>query len=136
MKPISFRYHRFPADVIRHAVWLFFRFSLSFRDVEELMAARGLTSVVRRSGAGRSSSDLADVIRHAVWLDFRFTLSFRDVEEMLAARGIDVSYETSRCWTKKFGPLRRRILNSRARPSQSPVRSVGRGIGQQTVGTT
>ncbi len=55
----------------------------------------------------------ADVIRHAVWLYFRFTLSFRDVEELLAQRGIEVSYETVRCWTLKFGPqiaanLRRR----------------------------
>jgi len=38
MKPLSFRRHRFPAEVIRQAVWLYFRFSLSFRDVEELMA--------------------------------------------------------------------------------------------------
>jgi putative transposase len=29
----------------------------------------------------------------------------RDVEEMLAQRGIEVSYETIRCWTIKFGPL-------------------------------
>ena len=34
--------HRFPADVIRHAVWLYFRFTLSFRDVEELLAQRGI----------------------------------------------------------------------------------------------
>ena len=47
----------------------------------------------------------ADVIRHAVWLYFRFSLSFRDVEELMALRGIDVSYETIRCWTVKFGPL-------------------------------
>jgi transposase-like protein len=60
-----------------------------------------------------------DVIRHAVWLYFRFTLSFRDVEELLAARGIDVSYETIRCWTLKFGPTIARNLK-RARPSPSP----------------
>ena len=58
MKPISFKRHRFPAAVIRHAVWLY----------------------------------------------YRFTLSFRDVEELLAQRGIEVSYETVRCWTLKFGP--------------------------------
>ena len=46
-----------------------------------------------------------DVIRYAVWLYFRFTLSLRDVEELLAQRGIDVSYETIRCWTIKFGPV-------------------------------
>ena len=44
------------------------------------------------------------VIQHAVWLYVRFTLSLRDVEEMLAHRGVDVSYETIRAWTVKFGP--------------------------------
>ncbi len=43
------------------------------------------------------------VIRHAVWLYFRFTLSLRDVEDLLAERGVEVSYETVRCWTRKFG---------------------------------
>ncbi len=33
---------RFPAEIISHAVWLYFRFSLSFRDVEELLATRGV----------------------------------------------------------------------------------------------
>ena len=61
----------------------------------------------------------ADVIRHAVWLYFRFSLSFRDVEELLAQRGIDVSYETIRCWTIKFGPLIARRLRRR-RPAPSP----------------
>jgi putative transposase len=31
---------RFPPEIISHAVWLYFRFSLSFRDVEELLAQR------------------------------------------------------------------------------------------------
>jgi len=42
MKPLSFKRHRFPGDVIRQAVRLYFRFSLSFRDVEELLAQRGV----------------------------------------------------------------------------------------------
>ena len=61
----------------------------------------------------------ADVIRYAVWLYFRFTLSFRDVEELLAQRGIDVSYETIRAWTIKFGPQIARNLKRR-RPAPSP----------------
>ena len=44
------------------------------------------------------------VIAHAVWLYVRFPLSLRLVEEMLLERGIVVSYETVRCWAKKFGP--------------------------------
>lgn len=42
MRPISYKRHRFPADVIRQAAWLYLRFTLSLRDVEELMAARGV----------------------------------------------------------------------------------------------
>jgi putative transposase len=38
----SYKHHRFPTEIISHAVWLYFRFSLSYRDVEELMAARGI----------------------------------------------------------------------------------------------
>src|SRR3712207_4441181 len=34
--------HRFPQEIIAHAVWLYFRFSLSYRDVEELLAERGI----------------------------------------------------------------------------------------------
>jgi putative transposase len=37
-----YRRHRFPADVIAHAVWLYFRFPLSLRMVEDLLAARGI----------------------------------------------------------------------------------------------
>ena len=42
MRAISYKRHRFPPDVIRHAVWLYFRFTLSPRDVEELFAQRGV----------------------------------------------------------------------------------------------
>jgi hypothetical protein len=37
-----YKNHRFPAEIIRHAVWLYFRFCLSYRDVEELLCARGV----------------------------------------------------------------------------------------------
>ena len=42
MQPISYARHRFPPVVIRHAVWLYLRFTLSYRDVEDLLAERGL----------------------------------------------------------------------------------------------
>jgi putative transposase len=42
MPPISYARHQFPPEVIRQAVWLYLRFTLSFRDVEELLAERGL----------------------------------------------------------------------------------------------
>ena len=73
MQPISYKRHRFPAEVIRQAAWLYFRFSLSLRDVEKLMAARG----------------------------------------------VEVSFETIRCRTIKFGPVIARNLR-RAHPLPSP----------------
>ncbi|MDP7690361.1 MAG: IS6 family transposase [Vicinamibacterales bacterium] len=42
-QPSSYRGYRFPADIISHAVWLYYRFGLSFRDVEDLLAERGVT---------------------------------------------------------------------------------------------
>ena len=38
----NYKGFRFPPEIIGHAVWLYFRFSLSFRDVEELLAQRGI----------------------------------------------------------------------------------------------
>ena len=42
MHAISCVRHRFPPGVIGHAVWLYLRFTLSYRDIEDLLAARGL----------------------------------------------------------------------------------------------
>ena len=42
MAAISYKGHRFPPDVIRQAVLLYFRFTLSLRDVEEMLAWRGI----------------------------------------------------------------------------------------------
>ena len=42
MIKISYTCHRFPPDVIQYAVWLYFRFPLSYRDVEELLAERNI----------------------------------------------------------------------------------------------
>jgi transposase-like protein len=42
MAEISYRRHRFPPVVIQHAVWLYLRFTLSYRDVEDLLAERRL----------------------------------------------------------------------------------------------
>ena len=42
MRQFSFKRPRFPPDIIRHAIWLYARFNLCFRDVEEMLAERGL----------------------------------------------------------------------------------------------
>jgi transposase-like protein len=42
MAPLRYRRHRFPPEIIQHAIWLYLRFTLSYRDEEELLAERGL----------------------------------------------------------------------------------------------
>jgi putative transposase len=52
--------HRFPPEIISHAVWLYFRFPLSLRMVEEMLAARGICvtyETVRQWGQGIRRSD-------------------------------------------------------------------------------
>jgi len=39
----TYKGHRFPPKIISHAIWLYHRFTLSFRDVEDLLAERGIT---------------------------------------------------------------------------------------------
>ena len=42
MSSLSYARHRFPPVIIQHAVWLYFRFALSYRDVEDMLAERGI----------------------------------------------------------------------------------------------
>src|ERR1700675_4339234 len=53
MDKLSYHRHRFPGIVIQQAVWLYFRFALSYRDVEDKLAERGIDvsyETVRRWG--------------------------------------------------------------------------------------
>ncbi len=54
-----------------------------------------------------------EIISNAVWPYFRFSLSFREVEEMLVERGVNVTYETIRQWSIKFGAQYARRLKRR-----------------------
>ena len=73
MQPVSYARHQFPPSVIQRAVWLYLRFQLSLRDVEELLAERGLdvsyetirrwvtkfgTAYAKRLKAGRPKPEL------------------------------------------------------------------------------
>jgi hypothetical protein len=42
MAMLSYRRHRFPSSIIQHAIWLYLRFTMSYRDVEDLLAERGV----------------------------------------------------------------------------------------------
>ena len=58
MTTITYSGYRFPAEIIQHAVWIYLRFTLSYRDVEELLAERGIVvshETVRRWVVFRSA---------------------------------------------------------------------------------
>jgi putative transposase len=57
MQPVTYSRHRFPPDAIRHAIWLYLRSTLSYRDVEELLAERGLMINNKSILGGCSNSD-------------------------------------------------------------------------------
>jgi putative transposase len=61
----SYTGHRFPAEVISHAVWLYFRFPLSLRMVEEMLAARGIivSHESVRQWARKFGQDFANRVR-------------------------------------------------------------------------
>ena len=64
--PVSYRGFRFPKEIISHAVWLYYRFSLSFRDVEELLFTRGVvvTYETVRQWCRKFGQTYANRLRH------------------------------------------------------------------------
>jgi len=66
MPRISYRYCHFPAEIIQHTVWLYARFTLSFRDIEELLAERGIEVSYEsiRRWVARFGPQIARRLRH------------------------------------------------------------------------
>ena len=52
MKKIGYRGYRFPPEIIHQTIWLYLRFTLSLRDVEDLLAERGVALSYETDGAG------------------------------------------------------------------------------------
>jgi putative transposase len=61
-----YKHHRVPADIISHGVWLYYRFSLSYRDVQELLFERGVIASHEaiRKWCGKFGQDYANRLRH------------------------------------------------------------------------
>src|SRR6266403_681881 len=64
--PDRYKLHRCPAEIIRHGVWLYYRFCLSYRDVEELLFTRGVlvTYEAIRKWRRKFGQDYANQLRH------------------------------------------------------------------------
>src|SRR6185312_5380931 len=88
MDKLSYCRHRFPSIVIQQAVWLYFRFALSYRDVEDMLAERGIDvsyetvrrwalkfgAIIARKLAGTVSPGRAVASRRSVCLHQRQTV--------------------------------------------------------------
>ena len=105
----SYRGYRFPPEIISHAVWLYHRFSLSFRDVEDLLAQRGVTVSY-------------ETIRH--WCQ-TFGLDYARQLRRRRGRLGDTSYgakkrpRLGRCWSSLPSSLRLRRLRCSSSSSRS-----------------
>ena len=66
INPNPYSGYRYPAEIISRTVWLYFRFALSFRDVEEILAARGVVVSYEavRQWCLKFSQQYANKIRH------------------------------------------------------------------------
>lgn len=64
--PNPYSGYRYPAEIISHAVWIYFRFALSYRDVKEILAARGIvvTYETIRQWCLKFGQQYANKLRH------------------------------------------------------------------------
>lgn len=74
-----YRRHRYPAEIIAHAVWLYFRFPLSLRMVEDMLAARGIIVSHRHA--------LMTMIAYAFLQHQRLQTAKREKKETTSAQG-------------------------------------------------
>jgi putative transposase len=104
MNEISYSGYRFPPEIIQHAIWLYVRFTLSFRDVEDLLAERGILvsyETVRRWGNHFGPTIAADLRKrrpkpHTTWhlnevylkIDGRLVYLWRAVDAEGAVLGV------------------------------------------------
>lgn len=149
MRQLSFKRHRFPPDIIRQAIWLYARFTLSFRDVEEMLAERGLDvsyETIRRwllkfgtviaanlRGTGPRPSDhwhLDEMViviqRKHYWL-WRAVDNEGEVLDFLVQRKRDANAarKLMKKLLKKQGFAQSRIVTDKLRSYHSAFRAIG-----------
>src|SRR4030095_13509574 len=123
--------HRFPAEIISHCVWLYFRFALSFRDVEEMSAMRGVSlsyETVRE--CLKFGQTYADGLRHKsprpgdrwyldeVFLKINGRLDYlwRAVDQDGDVLDITVQSKRDKKAAKKFFPMQMILPKERSKP--------------------
>ena len=144
----SYRGYRFPSEIISHAVWLYYRFALSFRDVEDLLAQRSITVTYEtiRQWCLTFGADYARTLRHRrgqqgntwhldelfVTLNGRLQYLWRAVDEDGDVLDILVQSRRNCCAAVRFfrkllkrqGYVPRRLITDKLRSYPAACRSV------------
>ena len=108
MTKISYLGYRFPPEIIQQAIWLYLRFTLSFRDVEDLLAERGITvsyETARRWVNHFGPLIAADLRKrrpkpHTTWHLDEVYLKI-DGRLVYLWRAVDAEGECSMCWSSR-----------------------------------
>ena len=115
MAPLCYRRHRFPPEIIQQAIWLYLRFTLSYRDVEELLAERGLDTsyeTVRRWVLKFGPAIARRLRRRRLRPSDRWHLDEMAVriagERMYLWRAVMTRARFSTCWSNAAATLGRR----------------------------
>ncbi len=149
MAKISYKGYRFPPEIIQQAIWLYLRFTLSFRDVEDLLAERGIIvsyETVRRWVNHFGPMIAADLRKrrpkpHATWhldevylkIDGRMVYLWRAVDaegEVLdvlvqAKRNKRAALKLMRKLLKKYGFLPEALVTDELRSYRAAARDLG-----------
>ena len=104
LRPVSYKRHRFPPEIIAHAVWLYFRFPLSLRLAEEMLLERGIVvscETIRR-WAMKFGADYARRLKRNAPTATTYGVSTRSSSPSVARGAISgaPSIRTDMCSTK------------------------------------
>ena len=132
MKTSIYTRHRFHPDIIRRAIWMYFRFNLSFRDVEELMLERGIdvsyetirrwidkfgsTYAKRIKSRSESPSPVWHLDEVYTKIDGRMVYLWRAVDD--EGTVLDVVVQRRRNTKAATGLLRKLLKNQGVRPTK------------------
>ena len=131
--PNPYSGYRYPVEIIIHAVWLYFRFTLSYRDVEEILAARGIVVSYEavRQWCLKFGQQYANKLRRRRGNlgDTWFLLECRDAQD--AKRDIQVSLSPSLITTAYYAPaaLRSMLDSTKRRRAQHRPQMARRRVG-------
>jgi transposase-like protein len=131
MKTLSYKRHRFHPDIIRRAIWMYFKFNLSFRDIEDLMTERGVDVsyetirrwvdkfgllYAKRIRSGRRASSVWHLDEVYVKIDGKMAYLWRAVDD--EGEVLDIVVQLKRNRTAALRLLKKLLRNQKVKPKR------------------